>query len=152
MDGFVHLFLSMIYNEEYFQLEESVDQLSQALLKSEIYQNYKKAEEKLKNKEVEMSYQAVIDAQKKFFQIAEYGKYAPGYKEARRAFYAQKRAYDCLPEVAAYRRALLDWQKLYYTVIEKIVHTIDESIMIEGGGLWGERNCKGNCHGHSTHH
>lgn len=69
----------------------------------------------------------------RFEKIAEYGEYAPDYRQQQRKVRTSKRALDLNEKVAAYRLAETDFQQMLDEVGECLAKTISPQIKVNAG-------------------
>lgn len=140
----------MLYTEEIFELEDSIDRLCDCLLTSSPTSGYLKSRQliEISNKTQErvrdFSY-----AKESFEKIETYGKYAPNYTEKRRALRSAKRQLDMDNNVIDFRIYERDVQESLDLVTYEIAQSISSNIKIEAGNPFFEfaqKGCGGNCH------
>lgn len=141
----------MIINDAFFQLEDQNQVLIQAILVSQSYKNYLKTRRRMNNSpevaKLKKNFQTEKD---KFERIAAYGEYAPDFRQQQRNVRMSKRALDLNEEVAAFRLAETDFQRLLDDVGKCLAQTISSEIKVDAGNPFfetGNHSCKGNCHG-----
>ncbi|BBM18087.1 hypothetical protein G15_1751 [Enterococcus avium] len=141
----------LIINDAFFQLEDQNQVLIQAILASQSYKNYLKTRRRMNNSpkvaKLKKNFQTEKD---KFERIAAYGEYAPDFRQQQRNVRISKRALDLNEEVAAFRLAETDFQRLLDDVGKCLAQTISSEIKVDAGNPFfetGNHSCKGNCHG-----
>lgn len=139
----------MIINEELFALEDQCDNLVASLLKSQIYSDYCFNKELLVDESVQQLLADFNQKKNNFEKIADYGIYAPDYREKNRALRKSKRALDLNPKVAAFRGAETALQSVLDQVCLEIASCISDTIKVDAGNPFfegGQSGCRGNCH------
>lgn len=142
---------SLIINEAFFQLEDQNQALIREILASQSYKCYLQAKKKTNECSEVIELKKAFQAEKnRFEKIAEYGEYAPDYRQQQRKVRTSKRALDLNEKVAAYRLAETDFQQMLDEVGECLAKTISPQIKVNAGNPFfetGNHGCKGNCHG-----
>ncbi|WP_265457778.1 YlbF family regulator [Enterococcus sp. HY326] len=140
----------MIINEELFALEDQCDKLVAELLKSPLYDSYLQNKSQLANQDTQA---LLLDFQQKknaFDKIADYGIYAPDYREKNRVLRKSKRALDLNPEVADFREAETAFQGALDEICLAVASHISKNIKVDAGNPFFEggshAGCGGNCH------
>lgn len=139
----------MIYNDQFFEIEDQMQIVLTRLLSSETYQNYlmnkKSLYENLAVQEVRKDF---LDKKASFERIAEYGKYAPDYREKQRALRKAKRVLDVHPLVSEFRFSETELQGILDEMGIKIAHCISDEIKVDTGNPFFETksSCGGKCH------
>lgn len=141
----------MIINESLLKIDEQIDQLVESLMQSEMLKEYLAARKKMcQSLAVQEKQRAFLQTKEQFARVAEYGTYAPDFREKQRAVHRAKRALDLVDEVAAFRLAETQVQAVLDTIGQSIAQTISESIKIDAGNPFfeeGKHNgCGGHCH------
>ena len=140
----------MIYNDEVLDIEKSVDSLSETITESFLVVNYLKSFEAMAiDKEVADIRDAFLIAKNQFEQIEAYGKYAPDFKEKRRAVRKIKRQLDTNDLVSEFKYNETSLQNMLDYITFDIAKSISDEIKIDAGNPFFEfakRGCGGSCH------
>lgn len=140
----------MIYNEELYQLEDQIDELSQAIGESDLMKRYLSDWHRM-NQSPEVSTIMVdfLKAKQAFEQIEAYGNHAPDFKEKRRELRKTKRVIDTNEEVAQFKFSETSLQNMLDYMCLDIAQTISDTIKVDAGNPFFEfakRGCGGSCH------
>lgn len=139
----------MIYTEEIFEIEDSLDALCDKIMTSSIAKKH--LENRLSvatNPEVKMKEKKFVRARDKFEQIEAYGKYAPDYTDFRRTLRQEKRALDMDVDVSSYRISERELQNVLDLITYEIAQSVSTEIKIDAGNPFFEfaqRGCGGSC-------
>lgn len=134
----------MNYSDELLVLDDQVDDLIQAIQDSNCMQRYLDAKQKLScDQEAQQQIEAFNQAKAAFDRVAEYGEYAPDYKEKKKTVYCLKRQLDLMPVVSEFRACELELQTLLDEIATALAIAIDEEIKIEAGNPFFITKCGG---------
>ncbi|WEG72895.1 YlbF family regulator [Vagococcus intermedius] len=140
----------MLYTEEIFELEDSIDRLCDCLLASSPTRGYLKSRQLIETSKITQEHVKDFSRAKESFEkIEAYGQYAPDYKEKRRALRATKRQLDMDNNIVEFRIYERDVQESLDLVTYEIAQSISSNIKIEAGNPFFEfaqKGCGGNCH------
>ncbi len=140
----------MIYNEEFFEIENLVNELSNDLLDSELVSEYVSVYLEMdQNKEVDAILVDFLKAKEAFEKVEPYGKYAPDFKEKRRNARQHKRVLDTNELVSSFKFKETSLQNMLDYMTFDIAKSISNDIKIDAGNPFFEfakRGCGGNCH------
>ncbi|HCM88327.1 MULTISPECIES: YlbF family regulator [Vagococcus] len=140
----------MIYNEDFFEIENLVNELSDELLSSQLVSEYVSVYLEMdQNKEVDTILVDFLKAKEAFELIEPYGKYAPDFKEKRRNVRQHKRILDTNELVSNFKFKETSLQNMLDYVTFDIAKSISEDIKIDAGNPFFEfakRGCGGSCH------
>lgn len=141
----------MIYDDRFFEIEDQVSAVVHALAVSPSFEKYLQAKKQVYNDQKAVLLKQVFNEKKRSFEkIADYGTYAPGYKEQQREVRKAKRALDLNEKVAEFRLAETDLQNLLDEIGLTVAQTISSEIKVDAGNpffVTGKHSgCGGNCH------
>lgn len=141
----------MIYDDQFFDIEDQVALVTGCLRQSTAYQDYVRSQRALSQDGLAMELKQNFQEQKhQFEKIAQYGAVAPDYREKQRSVRLAKRALDMNEKVAAFRIAETQLQGVLDQIGLEIAETISQSIKVDAGNPFfetGEHSgCRGNCH------
>ena len=140
----------MIYNEDVFEIENLVADLSQKINESQLVAAYVGSFFEMdKNQEVDQIRKDFVEAKTDFEKIEAYGKYAPDFKEKRRAVRKVKRVLDTNELVSEFKFNETSLQNMLDYVTFDIAKSISDEIKIDAGNPFFEfakRGCGGSCH------
>lgn len=150
----------MIYTTAVLELEELAATLGQAITTSSLAQDYQTAQLQMAASSTVAEKKAqFLAAKDKFQKVAEYGQYAPDYRQLQIAMGRAKRHLDMLPEVAAFRLAQTQLQQQLDTVTQAIAATVSAEIIVDYGNPifhqgqkkhHHEHGCSGGCSQHGA--
>lgn len=107
--------------EETLSILDEIENLSDMIVQSEVYQNYQYAKENLENDdEAHLLYQAFLKSKDQYDDVMRFGKYHPDYKRIMMETRQRKRAYEMLPVVMEYKTKEVALQNLIDEVLTKI--------------------------------
>lgn len=138
----------MIYNDHFFDIEDQTQSVIEQIFKSHSYKEYiTKKQEMSIDDEVKVIRDEFLEKKEAFDRIAEYGKYAPDYRERQRGLRKAKRALDLHPKVAAFRLAETQLQGILDEIIINIAEIFSEDVIVETGNPFFEKGsaCRGGC-------
>lgn len=140
----------MIYTENNLQIDEAVEALIGQVKNQSVFQEYQHA------KKLMMTDSATEEKKKQFYRckadydkIAEYGKYAPDWKEKRRAVQQAKRQLDMDENMALFRQKETQMQMVLDSICQQISHHISPNIKVDAGNPFfttHKSHCGGGCH------
>lgn len=141
----------MIINEELFQLEDQCQIIVDQIWTSSLMQEY------LKNKkqmaccpEVAALKKQFLEKKAAFEKIADYGKYAPGFREKQREVRKAKRELDMNEKVAEFRVSETKLQEVLDQIVQQIAQEFSEEVKVDAGNPFFETKkhsgCGGSCH------
>lgn len=140
----------MIYNESVFEIENLVTDLSKKINKSQLVASYVESYFEMKgDTEVDQIKADFMKAKEDFEKVEAYGKYAPDFKEKRRAVRKVKRVLDTNELVSEFKYNETSLQNMLDYVTFDIATSISEEIKIDAGNPFFEfakRGCGGSCH------
>ena len=120
--------------EETLSILDEIENLSDMIVQSEVYQNYQDAKENLENDdEAHLLYQAFLKSKDQYDDVMRFGKYHPDYKRIMMETRQRKRAYEMLPVVMEYKTKEVALQNLIDEVLTKIAFAVSENVKIEAG-------------------
>ncbi|MEG0285712.1 MULTISPECIES: YlbF family regulator [Vagococcus] len=140
----------MIYNDEVLAIENSVSDLSKKINQSHLVDAYLTSFEAMAiDSEVTKIRDDFLSAKEKFERVEPYGKYAPDFKETRRAVRKAKRQLDTNELVSEFKYNETSLQNMLDYLTFDIAKSISDDIKIDAGNPFFEfakRGCGGNCH------
>ncbi|MGX4686508.1 YlbF family regulator [Vagococcus sp. JNUCC 83] len=140
----------MIYNDELFDLEDKAAQVAEDVLSSQFVADYLLSYNRVEtSKEVSALLSDFLVKKEAFERIEPYGKYAPDFKETRRALRKSKRALDVNDLVAEFKANETTVQNVLDYIGLDIAQTISKTIKVDAGNPFFEfakKGCGGTCH------
>ncbi|HIY57876.1 MAG TPA: YlbF family regulator [Candidatus Tetragenococcus pullicola] len=139
----------MIYNDQFFEIEDQVNELIDSLKESTSFYEYCHFRTILeKDDEGQLLKKEFNEKKADFEKIEPYGKYAPDFTEKRRSLRKAKRALDLAPSVANFRLSETQFQSVLDTIVLEVAESITSEIKVETGNPFFETKsgCGGNCH------
>ncbi|MGX0910255.1 YlbF family regulator [Staphylococcus caprae] len=120
--------------EETLSILDEIENLSDMIVQSEVYQSYQHAKGYLENDdEAHLLYQAFLKSKDQYDDVMRFGKYHPDYKRIMMETRQRKRAYEMLPVVMDYKTKEVALQNLIDEVVTKIAFAVSENVKIEAG-------------------
>ena len=141
----------MIYNEQFFEIEDQVEKLLKNLKESQAFDSYKENKQRLyQDTEVQDLRKDFLNKKDAFERVAAYGGYAPDHREKQRALRKAKRVLDVHPLVSEFRFSETEFQGILDTISINIAHSISDEIKVDTGNPFFESrsSCGGKCHAH----
>ncbi|MGW7900670.1 YlbF family regulator [Staphylococcus shinii] len=130
--------------EETLTVLDEIEALSDKILESRLYQEYRQAEQVLANNdEAHLLYQAFLKSKDKYDEIMRFGKYHPDYQNVMLDTRKRKRAYEMLPVVMNHKQKEVALQELIDQVIVKIAYAVSENVKIEAGNPFFQKDAGG---------
>lgn len=130
--------------EETLTVLDEIEALSDKILESRLYKEYKEAEQQLAdNDEAHLLYQAFLKSKDKYDEIMRFGKYHPDYQNVMLDTRKRKRAYEMLPVVMDHKQKEVALQELIDQVIVKIAYAVSENVKIEAGNPFFQKDAGG---------
>ncbi|MBO3064555.1 MULTISPECIES: YlbF family regulator [Staphylococcus] len=130
--------------EETLTVLDEIEDLSDKILESRLYQEYRQAEQALANNdEAHLLYQAFLKSKDKYDEIMRFGKYHPDYQNVMLDTRKRKRAYEMLPVVMNHKQKEVALQELIDQVIVKIAYAVSENVKIEAGNPFFQKDAGG---------
>ena len=140
----------MIFNEEVLDVESVVHELSNSINQSNLVADYISSYRVMSNcddvTQIKKDFKEVKDA---FERVEPYGKYAPDFKEKRRAVRKVKRTLDTNELVSEFKFNETSLQNMLDYITFDIAKSISDDIKIDAGNPFFEfakRGCGGSCH------
>jgi cell fate (sporulation/competence/biofilm development) regulator YlbF (YheA/YmcA/DUF963 family) len=142
---------AVIINEKLFQLEDQCQIIVDQIWTSSLMQEY------LENKkqmaccpEAAALKQQFLEKKAAFEKIADYGKYAPGFREKQREVRKAKRELDMNEKVAEFRVSETKLQAVLDQIVQQIAQEFSEEVKVDAGNPFFETKkhsgCGGSCH------
>ncbi|BAW91179.1 YlbF family regulator [Staphylococcus capitis] len=120
--------------EETLSILDEIENLSDMIVQSDVYQTYQYAKDNLENDdEAHLLYQAFLKSKDQYDDVMRFGKYHPDYKRIMMETRQRKRAYEMLPVVMEYKTKEVALQDLIDEVLTKIAFAVSENVKIEAG-------------------
>lgn len=120
--------------EETLSILDEIENLSDMIVQSEVYQSYLHAKDYLENDdEAHLLYQAFLKSKDQYDDVMRFGKYHPDYKRIMMETRQRKRAYEMLPVLMEYKTKEVALQNLIDEVVTKIAFAVSENVKIEAG-------------------
>lgn len=120
--------------EETLSILDEIENLSDMIVQSDVYQTYQYAKDNLENDdEAHLLYQAFLKSKDQYDDEMRFGKYHPDYKRIMMETRQRKRAYEMLPVVMEYKTKEVALQNLIDEVLTKIAFAVSENVKIEAG-------------------
>lgn len=120
--------------EETLSILDEIENLSDMIVQSDVYQTYQYAKDNLENDdEAHLLYQAFLKSKDQYDDVMRFGKYHPDYKRIMMETRQRKRAYEMLPVVMEYKTKEVALQNLIDEVLTKIAFAVSENVKIETG-------------------
>ena len=120
--------------EETLSILDEIENLSDMIVQSEVYQSYQHAKDYLENDdEAHLLYQAFLKSKDQYDDVMRFGKYHPDYKRIMMETRQRKRAYEMLPVVMDYKTKEVALQNLIDEVVTKIAFAVSENVKIAAG-------------------
>ena len=120
--------------EETLSILDEIENLSDMIVQSDVYQTYQYAKDILENDdEAHLLYQAFLKSKDQYDDVMRFGKYHPDYKRIMMETRQRKRAYEMLPVVMEYKTKEVALQDLIDEVLTKIAFAVSENVKIEAG-------------------
>ncbi|MEJ7546450.1 YlbF family regulator, partial [Staphylococcus hominis] len=89
-----------MYTEETLSILDEIEDLSDMIVQSKVYFNYREAQKKLKqDDEAHLLYQAFLKSKERYDEVMRFGRYHPDYQNVMLDTRRRKRAYEMLPNV-----------------------------------------------------
>ncbi|WP_436952543.1 YlbF family regulator [Staphylococcus shinii] len=130
--------------EETLTVLDEIEALSDKILESRLYQEYRQAEQALANNdEAHLLYQAFLKSKDKYDEIMRFGKYHPDYQNVMLDTRKRKRAYEMLPVVMDHKQKEVALQEIIDQVIVKIAYAVSENVKIEAGNPFFQKDAGG---------
>lgn len=130
--------------EETLTVLDEIEALSDKILESRLYQEYREAEQALAdNDEAHLLYQAFLKSKDKYDEIMRFGKYHPDYQSVMLDTRKRKRAYEMLPVIMDHKQKEVALQELIDQVIVKIAYAVSENVKIEAGNPFFQKDAGG---------
>ena len=140
----------MIYNDELFVLEDKASQVARDVLSSQTVQDYIASYKSMaESKDVSDLMEEFLAKKEAFEKIEPYGKYAPDFKETRRALRRAKRSLDVNDLVATFKVNETNVQNVLDYISLDIAQAISDTIKVDAGNPFFEfakKGCGGTCH------
>lgn len=142
---------AVIINEKLFQLEDQCQIIVDQIWASSLMQEYLENKKRMVGcPEVEELKKQFLEKKAAFEKIADYGKYAPGFREKQREVRAAKRQLDLNEKVAEFRVSETKLQEILDQIVQQIAEEFSEEVKVDAGNPFFETKkhsgCGGSCH------
>ena len=114
--------------EETLSILDEIENLSDMIVQSDVYQTYQYAKDNLENDD-----EAFLKSKDQYDDVMRFGKYHPDYKRIMMETRQRKRTYEMLPVVMEYKTKEVALQNLIDEVLTKIAFAVSENVKIEAG-------------------
>lgn len=137
----------MLVTMSTLELMEETDALSQAILLSEPFSEYKRTKNELEeDKEAQESIRRFNAVKEQYEDVQRFGKYHPDYKRISTEIRQRKREMDVMPSVVAFKKAERELESLLNEVSEIIAHAVSPLIKVPTGNpFFDSMSCSGGC-------
>ncbi|MET3505159.1 YlbF family regulator [Halalkalibacter oceani] len=137
----------MLVTMSTLELMEETDALSQAILLSEPFSEYKRAKNELQeDKEAQECIRRFNAVKEQYEDVQRFGKYHPDYKRISTEIRERKREMDVMPTVVAFKKAERELESLLNEVSEIIAHAVSPTIKVPTGNpFFDSMSCSGGC-------
>jgi len=133
----------MIITENFFEIEDKVEQFSKLLAKHSVAQEYLEALKIFKTDSVRSDLEKILLRKyEAFLQVREYPE-ALDYQEKLREFYRTKQEYDLLETVADLRLKQNNLQMFLDKIAKSIARRVNPDILVESSVSFSVKKCKG---------
>ncbi|MCM3713077.1 YlbF family regulator [Alkalihalobacillus oceani] len=137
----------MLVTMSTLELMEETDALSQAILLSEPFSEYKRAKNELQeDKEAQECIRRFNAVKEQYEDVQRFGKYHPDYKRISTEIRERKREMDVMPTVVAFKKAERELESLLNEVSEIIARAVSPTIKVPTGNpFFDSMSCSGGC-------
>ena len=116
--------------EETLSILDEIENLSDMIVQSDVYQTYQYAKDNLENDDEAHTF---LKSKDQYDDVMRFGKYHPDYKRIMMETRQRKRTYEMLPVVMEYKTKEVALQNLIDEVLTKIAFAVSENVKIEAG-------------------
>lgn len=133
----------------FIDLYEQIEELSNAIIHSEIFSEYVRCKNQLyRDEEVKKLIQSFVQLKEQFAEVERFGKYHPDYENVHKKVREKKRELDFHPKVAAFKKAERHMEQLLYEISTIIARSVSDNIKVPTGNpFFDQRSCAGRCQG-----
>ncbi|MCM3759324.1 YlbF family regulator [Alkalihalobacillus oceani] len=137
----------MLVTMSTLELMEETDALSQAILLSEPFSEYKRTKNELQeDKEAQECIRQFNAIKEQYEDVQRFGKYHPDYKRISTEIRERKREMDVMPTVVAFKKAERELESLLNEVSEIIARAVSPTIKVPTGNpFFDSMSCSGGC-------
>lgn len=137
----------MVMTEEWLNIIEHAEELTEILLSSEKVADYRLAHEAVySDKSLGESIKEFAEMKERYEEVQRFGRYHPDYNIVMKSIRLQKRALDLNEQVAALRLAENEVQNLFDEVSSIIAMAVSESVKVPAGNaFFSSSSCSGGC-------
>ena len=133
-----------MYTEETLSILDEIEDLSDMIVQSKVYFNYREAQKTLKqDDEAHLLYQAFLKSKERYDEVMRFGRYHPDYQNVMLDTRRRKRAYEMVPNVMEYKSKEVQLQNLIDEVLTNIALSVSENVKIEVGNPFFKTDSKG---------
>ncbi|UEX89441.1 YlbF family regulator [Staphylococcus ratti] len=123
-----------MFNEALVTVLDKTDQLGDMIRASEVYHQYKEAQQALKNDETAQSlYQAFLTTRVAYNEVQRFGRYHPDYQQIMLETRRAKRQYEMHPTVITFKQAETALQQLIDEVVTVLATSVSEHVKVDAG-------------------
>lgn len=137
----------MIANIEYAHILDQAEHIAKMVKHSEVMNSYREAKRAMdEDKETQRLIRAFNDTKSHYEDVQRFGRYHPDYTQIMKEVRATKRKMDMDDQVAAFKIAERNYQRLLDDLSENIAHSVSEHIMVpKDGAALTDSGCGGGC-------
>lgn len=142
----------MIINDELFVIEDQCQDLIEAILNSDTFNQYLVQKQRLNTAaDVKVLQENFLALRETVEDMERYAAYAPDFRQKKRDLRHAKRELDLHEDVANFRVAETEMQEILDMVGYRLANTISKDIKVDRGNpffeMGSKSSCGGNCHG-----
>ncbi|CAM3087794.1 YlbF family regulator [Filibacter tadaridae] len=137
----------MMMTDEWINIIEQADQLTEMLLTSDVVEAYRKAQDAVySDAKLAKSIKEFTDMKERYEEVQRFGRYHPDYNIVMKSIRVQKRELDLNEQVAALRIAENDLQQVLDEVSLIIAESVSGSVKAPAGdGFFSSSSCGSGC-------
>lgn len=125
----------MIVNLEYVEILDQADNITEMVKKSDVMNLYKEAKRAMdENEETQRLIKAFNEIKIHYEDVQRFGRYHPDYSQIMKEVRATKRQMDMDDQVASFKVAERNYQRLLDEISECIAHSVSKDIMVPKDG------------------
>ena len=122
-----------MYTEETMSILDDIEGLSDMIVQSELYHDFRAAQEMLNNDDETSYVSGFLKSKVAYDEVMRFGKYHPDYQKVMLETRRRKRAYEMLPVVMDYKSKEVALQNLIDEVVSKIAFSVSKNVKIGSG-------------------
>ncbi|MBB4824047.1 cell fate (sporulation/competence/biofilm development) regulator YlbF (YheA/YmcA/DUF963 family) [Sporosarcina luteola] len=136
----------MMMTDEWLNIIECAEELSDLILRSDVVMEYRRASQAVyTDEDLVKAIQSFTVLKERYEEVQRFGKYHPDYNIVMKRIRAEKRELDLNEQVAALRLAENDVQQLLDEVSTMIAHSVSEAVKVPAGNGFFTTSCSGGC-------